>query len=77
MNSSIWFHTMRLGQFIVHIKGAQVRLSVNQQVLQSMRTVFILANSADLNEMPLLVTFHPGLHCLQQYLFRSYQYTKG
>ena len=33
--------------------------------------VVILANSADPNEMPLLVAlFHLGLHCLPKYVYR-------
>ena len=31
--------------------------------------VFILANSADIAEMPLNVASHLGLHCLSMYLF--------
>ena len=34
---------------------------------------FILANSADTDEMLL----HLGHHCLQKYLFRGFQSTKG
>ena len=33
--------------------------------------VFVLANSADTDEMPHYVAFHLGLHCLPKYMFRS------
>ena len=41
-----------------------------------LRFVLILANSADPHEMQYVV-FHLGLHCLQKYSFRGFQYTKG
>ena len=33
-------------------------------------------DSADPDEMPHFAAFQLGLHCLPQYLFRSFQYTK-
>ena len=33
--------------------------------------VFVLANSADPDEMPHNATFHLGLHCLSKYLLRG------
>ena len=39
--------------------------------------VFVSANSADPDEVPLYVAFHLGLHCLLQYPFRDFQNTKG
>ena len=41
------------------------------------KIVFILVNSADLDEMLHFAAFHLGLHCLLQYFFRGFQYTKG
>ena len=41
----------------------------------SLKFVFVLANSADPDEMPLSVAFHQGLHCLPK--FTDMQYTKG
>ena len=38
-------------------------------VLLSLKTVFILANSADPDKMPPYVAFYLGLHCLPKYLF--------
>ena len=38
---------------------------------------FILANSADPDEMQQFVAFHLGLHCLQKYPFTGFHSTKG
>ena len=43
----------------------------------SLKIDFDLANSVDPDVMPHVVAFHLGLHCLPQYAFRSYKYTKG
>ena len=37
----------------------------------SLKIVFILANSADPNEMPTFVALHQGLHSLPKYIFTS------
>ena len=37
---------------------------------------FVLANSADPDEMPNYAAFHLGLHCLPKYLFRGFRSTK-
>ena len=37
---------------------------------------FVLANSADSDEMPHYVAFYLGLHCSQKYLFSGFQSTK-
>ena len=36
-----------------------------------------LANSVDHDDMPHSAAFHMCLHCLQKYLFRGFQSTKG
>ena len=36
-----------------------------------------LTNSADPDEMQRYAAFHLGLHYLQKYPFRGFQYTKG
>ena len=38
----------------------------------SVRIVFVLANSVDLDEMPHYAVFHLGLHCLPKYAFRNH-----
>ena len=42
-----------------------------------LKIVFILANSADPDEMPLNVAFHLNLHFLSKFLFTSIQSEKG
>ena len=37
-----------------------------------MKIVFVIANSADPDEMPHDVAFHLGLHCLSKYPFRGF-----
>ena len=43
----------------------------------SRKIVFILANSADSDEIPPNVAFHLGLDCLPNYLFTGIQNEKG
>ena len=43
--------------------------SINFDIFQSLKIVFILANSADPNEMPHHAAFHLGLQCLPKYRF--------
>ena len=43
----------------------------------SLKVDFVLANSADPDEMLHYVAFHLGLHCLPKYMFRSFRSTKG
>ena len=47
-------------------RGHRLKFS-NNYVLQSLKIVFILANSAGT----------VGLHCLPKYPFKGFQYTKG
>ena len=51
----------------------------NEDVLQLMKIVMSLRNSAVPNEMPQKGAFHQVLHCLLYYgtPFRCFQYTKG
>ena len=43
----------------------------------SLKFNFVLANSADPNEMPHIVAFHLGLHCLPKYPFTWIQTPKS
>ena len=45
-------------------------------VFLSLTVVLILANSAEPDEMQHDAAFHLGLHCLQKYLFRGFQYER-
>ena len=46
-------------------------------VFLSLKNDFVLANSADLDEMLHYVAFHLGLHCLPKYPFRGFWSSKG
>ena len=47
----------------------------NLDVLHSLNIVFILANSADPDEMSRSVAFYLNLYCLPKYMLRGSQYT--
>ena len=72
MNFSIKFDTVKSRWSIVYIEGLQVIIN-----FLSLKINFVLANSADPDEIPHYATFHFGLHCLPRYLFWGYQSTKG
>ena len=42
-----------------------------------MKIDFVLASSADPDEMPHYVAFHLGLHCLPKHPFRGFRHRKG
>ena len=63
MDFPIQINTITIGLSIIHFKGFP-----DNYELQSLKIVFILANSA---------AFHLGLHCLLKYPFRGFQNTKG
>ena len=46
-------------------------------VLLSLKSHFVLANSADPDEIPHSVAFHLGLHCFPKYPLRGFCHTKG
>ena len=56
---------------ILYFKGSQVKRCISVP-----EDCFILANSADPDEMQPYVVFHRGLHCLPKYLFTSIQNVK-
>ena len=76
MDFPIQMNTIWMGLSIIYFKGSQVEIS-NNYVLQSLKIIFILANSADTDEMPHLAAFHLCLHCLSKYPLRGFQYTKN
>ena len=51
MNSSIWFDTMNQECFIVHMKGSH-KIILKLRCTSIPMIIFILANSADADEMP-------------------------
>ena len=67
MDSSFWFDTINLGWSIVYIEGHRLWFPKNIAFL-SLKTVFVLVNSAVPDEMPHYVAFHLGLHCQSTHL---------
>ena len=57
---------------IVYNEGSQIIISKIYYISFSAETGFVLANSADPDEMPYYVAFHLGFHCLPKYLFRGF-----
>ena len=70
------YHTAtynKVGMVYLYIEGSQVIVKKNL----FLKMYFVLANSADPDEMPHDVAFHLGLHCLPSNLFRGFWSTKG
>ena len=74
MECSIKFDTVRSGWSIVYIEGSQVIIS--KKYLSFLKINFVLAKSADPDEMPHYAAFHLGLHCLPKYWFRCFWSSK-
>ena len=49
----------------MYFRGFPVKMSLND-IFLSLKIAYILANSADPDEMLLKVAFHLGLHCLNE-----------
>ena len=77
MDYQIHFYTsMELSILYFIFRGCQRYFPWND-VFLSLKIVFILANSADPDEMPHYAAFHLGLHCLPKYLYTGIQNEKG
>ena len=68
IDSSFWFDKINLVCSSVSIERSLVIIS------NSMKIVFVFANSEDPDEMPPHVAFHLGLQCLPKYPFWSHLY---
>ena len=75
MEFPIKINTTRMGLSIIYLRGHKWKFK-KKYVLQSLKIVSILANSAGLDEMPHFEPFHLGLHFLPKYPFRGFQCTK-
>ena len=75
MELPIKFDTIKSGWSIVYIEGSEVIIS--QKYIFSVKIDFVLANSADPDEMQHYTVFHLGIQCLLKYLFRGYWCKKG
>ena len=76
MDFPIKLHTISSGWSIVCIEGSQViipqpqkiyRISFSEDLID-----FVLANSADPDEMQHHAAFHMGIHCLPKYPFKDF-----
>ena len=74
---SFWFYTILLGWSIVEnegFTGCNFKIKV---VFFFQKIIFVLANSADPDEMQHYAAFHLCLHCLPKYLFTGFWSSKG
>ena len=55
------FDRISITVFILYSKGSEL---LNYDTVLSLKIVFILANSADPDEMSHYAVFHQGFHCL-------------
>ena len=65
MSRLIYVDTISIDLSILYLMGCTSKFLFNG-VFLSLKMVFILANSADPDEMPLYAAFHLGLHCLSK-----------
>ena len=75
MEFSIKLHTIYSGWSIVYNEESQGNDFTKNILFLSLKMDFVLANSADPDEMPHCVAFHLGLHCLPKYPFRGWSKT--
>ena len=54
------------------LRDDRLQFSKKKIIFFSLKIYFILANSADPDEMPHNVAFHLGHHCLPKYLIRGF-----
>ena len=64
MGYSIKFDTVQSGWSIVYIEGFQVIISKKNIIFLSLKIDFVLANSANPDEILPYAAFYLGLHCL-------------
>ena len=76
MHYPIRIDTISMSLSILYFKGFSVQISING-VFLSLKIVFILANSADPDEMLPYAAFHLGIHCLRKYMFIDIQNETG
>ena len=63
---------VKLGWSIVCIKGSQVIIPPPNMIFLSLKINFVLAYSADPDEMLHNAAFHLGFHCLPKYPYRVF-----
>ena len=77
MKYPIKFDKVKSAWSITYIKGSQVSYVISKKniVSFSLKNDFVLANTADPDEMPHEATFHLVLHYLPNYPFRGFRST--
>ena len=73
---SIHIDTISMGLPILYFMGSQIQVS-KLWCICAFNVVLVLVNCADSDEMQHDAAFHLGLHCLQKYMFRRFQFTNG
>ena len=68
MDYAIHIDTIRIELSILYFKGLLGKFSIKLCIICP-EGCFILANSADPDEMAPFVAFHLGLHCLPKYMY--------
>ena len=69
MEFSIKLHTIK-SEWSIEV--SKIIISKKNIAFHSLKMNFVLANSADPDEMPHHVAFHLGLHYLSKYPFRGF-----
>ena len=70
MDFPIHVDRISIGMSFLYFKRFHEKV-LNHDAFLSLKITFILANSAETDEMP-RAAFHMGLHCLPKYLFSSW-----
>ena len=75
---SIKLHTIKQDGPLYIFRGHRLKFPKHTCIVfLSLKIDFDLVKCADPDEMLCCAAFHLGLHCLQKYLFRGSQSTKG
>ena len=75
MEFSTKLHTIKSGRSIVHNEGSHFIIEIIAYL--SLKIDFVIANSANSDELSHSAAFHLGLYCLSIYQFRGFWSTKG
>ena len=70
-------HNLHYGMSIVYIEGSEVIIFQKIIAFLPLMICFVLASSADPDEMPHNVAFYLSLHCLSKYLLRGFWSSEG
>ena len=77
MEFSKHFDTVKSGWSMYLLRGQRLYFPKSVVSLFFLKIDFVLANSADPDEMPHYAAFHLGLHCLPRYPITDFSSTKG